>query len=79
MTTEAFMREIEDYLASTRIPDGCEDCVVVKTRDYYVWMRPDEVRSDEFICFYDGDYREVLTRNDPKLGDRFRQVKANKQ
>jgi hypothetical protein len=71
MKNQNFMRDIEDYLASKRIPDGCEECIIVKTQEFYVWMRPDEVRPDEQVCFYDGDYREVLTRSDPKLRDRF--------
>ncbi|MRX08410.1 hypothetical protein GJ697_11240 [Pseudoduganella sp. FT25W] len=71
MNNDRFMHDLEDYLASQRIPAGCEDCVVVHTQGLYVWMRPEQVRPDELICFYDGDYRQVLLPTDPRIKSRF--------
>lgn len=50
---------------------GCEDSVVVHTHGLYVWMRPEQVRPDELICVYDGDYRQVLLPTDPRIKSRF--------
>lgn len=71
MKNDYLHQEIEEYLASQRIPEGCEDCVVVEVQGFFVWMRMDEVRAGEHICFYDGDLRNVLVRTDPRIESRF--------
>lgn len=67
MSTHNFMRDIDDFLASRRVPEESEGCVVVLTHGLYVWIPPNEVRPDEQVCFYDGDYRQVLLRSDPRV------------
>lgn len=71
MKSDYLQNEIEEYLASQRIPEGCEECVVVEVQGLLVWMRMEEVRPDERICFYDGDLRNVLLRTDPRVESRF--------
>lgn len=48
-------------------PADYADCVVVQIGEHCVWRREDELTDDDLICFYDGDCRNVLLPDDPRL------------
>jgi len=71
MNTENYLPELEDVLAKLLPPPGLEECVVVESQGLLIWMRPEDMGPGEAICFYDGDCREVLRPDDPKVRYRF--------
>ncbi|SDH32484.1 MULTISPECIES: hypothetical protein [unclassified Duganella] len=56
-----------EFLAQILPPLGYEHHIVVERRGVLLWVRRDELQTDDAICFYDGDCREVFTPNDPRL------------
>lgn len=48
-------------------PVGFEGCVVVSVGDLLVWRRRTDLCDDDLINFYDGDCRNVLPPDDPRV------------
>lgn len=71
MNIDTAMHDIDEYLASQHVPEGCEDCVVAHIAGLYIWMRPDELRKEDHVCFYNGDLRDVLLKTDPRVKNLF--------
>jgi len=58
---------VDEAFARMFPPAGYEDCVVVQVGEYLVWKREADLTDDAPICFYDGDCRDVLFPDDPRL------------
>lgn len=57
----------EELLARVLPPKGYEGALIVQVGDHLVWKHPDDVADDDQVVFYDGDCRDVLTPDDPRL------------
>ena len=71
MNIDTAIHDIDEYLASQHVPEGYEDCVVARIAGLYIWMRPDELRKEDQVCFYNGDLRDVLLKTDPRVKNLF--------
>jgi hypothetical protein len=58
---------VAEFLAQILPPTGYEHHIVVERGGVLIWARRDELQADDAICFYDGDCREVLTPDNPRL------------
>lgn len=58
---------VDEAFARMFPPVGFEGCFVVTEGKHLVWRREDELTDDSLINFYDGDCRDVLTPDDPRL------------
>jgi len=67
MDTEKAMPSIDDFRNRVLPPHGYEGCVVVEVHGYLVWMKREELGPGDTVCFFDGDCRNVLTPDDPRV------------
>jgi hypothetical protein len=61
------MPTIEEFCARFLPPTGYEDHCVVESRGLLVWMKREDMGPHDVLCFYDGDCRDVLKPDDPRL------------
>ena len=67
MNTEQLLPSADEFSTQFFPPIGYEDYCVVESRGFLVWMKREDVGPNDLICFYDGDYRDVLRQDDPRL------------
>ncbi|WP_374349607.1 hypothetical protein [Chitinimonas sp.] len=48
-------------------PAAHQDDVIVEIAGYPVWKRRADLQDDDLLCFFDGDYADVLEPDDPRL------------
>ena len=65
--TSTEIPSIEEIRARTLPPDGFEDCRIVQVGEHLVWKKSADILPGDLISFYDGDCRNVLKPNDPRL------------
>jgi len=58
---------VDEAFARMFPPEGYKDCVVVQVGKHRVWKREEDLTDDDLVCFYDGDCRDVLLPDDPRL------------
>ena len=58
---------IADLRARTGPPAGYEDHVVSRVHEHLVWARLEDLQDDDAVLLYEGDCREVLLPDDPRL------------
>lgn len=61
------MPSLEEFSASITVPKGYEDCFVIERNGQVIWLRKEDCLPTDLICFYDGDYRDVLTPYDSRV------------
>jgi hypothetical protein len=59
MTDEFGIITIEEFRARFLPPPGYENHIVVESDGRLVWMKREDIGSDDMICFYDGDCRNI--------------------
>ncbi|KQV54800.1 MULTISPECIES: hypothetical protein [unclassified Duganella] len=57
----------EDFLARTLPPKGYEAHLIVRAKDFYYFKHLDNLQDGDEIAFYDGDMRDVLLPDDPRV------------
>ena len=67
MTAQDTVPSIEEFRARHFPPAGYEGCVVVEVQGYLVWLRREQLKPSDAVCFFDGDCRTVLTPDDPRV------------
>lgn len=63
----ATLPSTEELSARMFPPAGYEDCLVVQVGEHVVWKREADLVDTDLISFYDGDCRDVLLPDDPRL------------
>jgi hypothetical protein len=58
---------LKEALARLSPPLGYEGHLITEIGPYLVWKLPSEMGPDDPIVFFDGDCRDVLKRDDPKV------------
>lgn len=53
--------------ARTGPPAGYEDHVVTRVGEHLVWARFEDLKEDDPVVLYEGDCRNVLVPDDPRL------------
>jgi hypothetical protein len=48
-------------------PDGCWEHEIVRIGEHLAFKHPDDIQPDGIIVWFDGDYRNVLLPDDPRL------------
>jgi len=63
----ALLPSPEELNARMFPPAGYEGCFVVQVGKHLMWKRKEDLKGDDLVCFYDGDCRDVLLPDDPRL------------
>jgi hypothetical protein len=63
----ALLPSPEELAARMFPPAGFEGAFVVQVGEHVVWKRKEDLADTDLVCFYDGDCRDVLTPDDPRL------------
>lgn len=63
----ALRAQIEEALARVCPPSGYEGHTITEVGPYLVWKLPSEMGPNDPIVFFDGDCRDVLKPDDPRL------------
>lgn len=63
----AILPSTEEMSARMFPPKGYEDCFVVQVGEHLTWKRKADLADDDMIAFFDGDCRDVLLPDDPRL------------
>jgi hypothetical protein len=58
---------LKEILARLCAPPGYEGHVITEVGPYLVWKLPSEMTPNHPIVFFDGDCRNVLKPDDPRL------------
>lgn len=58
----------DEFMARFAPPPAHADDVVVQVGSKYVWRKRVDLDGTEGVVFFDGDYRDVLEPDDPRLG-----------
>ena len=60
---------VDEALSRMLPPAGYEDCFVVRVGKHLVWKRKEDLADEDLVSFYDGDCRDVLLPDDPRLSE----------
>ena len=58
---------LEEMRARTLPPAGYEDCIVAARGKLLYWGRRGKLQAGDQVVFFDGDCRDVLLPDDPRL------------
>lgn len=67
MKFDTHMPSLEEVRARSMPPPGHEHDFVACVGDFLYWKPRAEVDGTEGLTFFDGDYRDVLEADDPKV------------
>lgn len=67
MNTANTTENAPESFMSKRFAGGRVDMVIVEVNGFLTWKARKDLQENDFVCFYDGDYSDVLETNDERV------------